>query len=110
MGDRGTAGGKRRRIPFRNSERNWGKRGYTDRKFAVIAERISTYVSEKAQLSDSLSIRRSQVRALVGEPISMSCAIARLVSLRRDINNVPILGTFNPQVGHAEQRPHIFRA
>jgi hypothetical protein len=40
----------------------------------------------------------------------MSCAIARLVSLRRDIKNVPILGTFNPQVGHAEQRPHIFRA
>ena len=35
----------------------------------MIAERDLTYVSENAQIRDGLLIRRSQVRALVGEPI-----------------------------------------
>ena len=61
-------GGKRHEILLRNSERIHGKPGFTDAKLAIIAERIFVQVFEKAKLCDSLSIRRSRVRALVGEP------------------------------------------
>jgi len=66
-----------RRIPFRNSERNHGNEGLADGKLSIIAERIFVQVSEKAKLRDSLLIRRSLVRALVGEPQNQGVAFHR---------------------------------
>jgi len=64
------------------------------------------------QLSQRHGLNPSVLRfARFGEPSqSKSCVIARPVSLRREDKDVPILGTFNPQVGHLEQRHRGIRA